>query len=536
MRLRSTLVAVLLVVTLILSGTVYAGFALYKQDTSDRQRENVGTTANEIATDVDARIVEKRTVVRLWAGNEDIADHGTDRQHRALETFVAHTEFGGASVIAANGTMVAIHASNLTDARRRSLVGRDFSDRTYFQAAMDGSVYVSEPIPAESGNRIVTISAPIRRNGTTVGTLNAALHLSDGSIFADATQEYIHEYAIVVTDGSTVLYRSQAEFENAIVRTATVGSTGWQVTVKSNRAVVTRQARAVTLVQGGAVVLVLASIASLGIWIYRMNLQQIARLTAAFDELGVGNYDARLELSGVEEWERMSEKFNAVSETLGRRETQLRVLNRVLRHNLRNDMNVVIGYAERVARGDGDPAENADRIDKTARGLLETADHARTIGDYFGPTLWDPEAVTVESVVGEVRRSVAPEFPDATVEFDDVDGCRVADGQAFRVALEELCRNALAHNDRPESERVVSISVDEADEEVVVTITDNGPGLPGVESDLLTGKETESPVSHGSGLGVWLVRWMVEAADGTVSVEVDEEGSTVALRLPEADA
>jgi len=47
---------------------------------------------------------------------------------------------------------------------------------------------------------------------------------------------------------------------------------------------------------------------------------------------------------------------------------------------------------------------------------------------------------------------------------------------------------------------------------------------------LETGEET--PLNHGQGLGVWMVRMLVAQVGGDVSVDVTDGGTTVHLRIP----
>jgi signal transduction histidine kinase len=66
-----------------------------------------------------------------------------------------------------------------------------------------------------------------------------------------------------------------------------------------------------------------------------------------------------------------------------------------------------------------------------------------------------------------------------------------------------------------------------------VAVTDDGPGLPAHESRVLTNGE-ETPLEHGSGMGLWVVHWIVSRYGGELDFEVDD-GTTVRLSLPAAD-
>ena len=81
-----------------------------------------------------------------------------------------------------------------------------------------------------------------------------------------------------------------------------------------------------------------------------------------------------------------------------------------------------------------------------------------------------------------------------------------------------------------------AVAVDPSPETVSITVTDDGPGIPDHELDVLTGSEPITQLSHGSGLGLWLVVWVTESYGGTVSFEEsDEGGAKITLRVPRTD-
>jgi signal transduction histidine kinase len=121
-------------------------------------------------------------------------------------------------------------------------------------------------------------------------------------------------------------------------------------------------------------------------------------------------------------------------------------------------------------------------------------------------------------------------YPDATVSVVDSDGdAWVPEGDLLTVVLDELARNALAHADG--SDPSVSFEVTADDETVSIAVADDGPGLPPVERRLLTQSFEETPTEHSSGLGLWLVKWLVRWADGEIDVTVDD-GTVVTVTVP----
>jgi signal transduction histidine kinase len=82
----------------------------------------------------------------------------------------------------------------------------------------------------------------------------------------------------------------------------------------------------------------------------------------------------------------------------------------------------------------------------------------------------------------------------------------------------------------------VTVSSGRDDDRIAVTVTDDGPGLPPQDAAVLEG-ESETPLDHGSGLGLWLTNWVVGTNGGTVSVvESGADGTTIRLTFPAAAA
>ncbi|GGN96480.1 sensor histidine kinase [Haloarcula pellucida] len=538
MRLRSGFLGVLFVVALVLSTVVFAGFALHRSAITTQERQALESDAWTVATDIDTRLREKRSTVALWASNDAVADHGSTAQQRAVTTLRRQTAFEGASVVAANGTMTAFDAADASPEDRATLVGQDFGDRTYVQTALRGQSHISTPFEAESGNYVVILSAPIRTNGTVVGTLNAAFHLTATDFFERATASLTSGRSLrVATRADTTLYDQSREFDAPLTATATVESTGWRVTVAADRTPLERRLRQSTGLQVGAVLATLLVVASLGVWASRRTIEQIERLSDGLGELEAGEYDTSLDLGPATEWRRISDRFDALAATLDRRESQLSVFSRVFRHNLRNDMSVIMLSTERILSAeDTDEAvqSSAERIYSRAESFMATTEHARTIHDeLLDGRPATPVPADVRTVIEDVAHSLRTRYPEATVEASVADAAVVDGGRRLPIVLTELGENAIAHNDQPPGTRHLAFDAWRADETVAIAVSDDGPGMPETERELLVGNLEETPTAHGSGLGLWLVKWLVDSLDGSIAVSTpDGEGTTVTVRVP----
>jgi len=212
------------------------------------------------------------------------------------------------------------------------------------------------------------------------------------------------------------------------------------------------------------------------------------------------------------------------------RERYLQVLNRVLRHNIRNDMNVVIGLGEQLATEvDGQRRDRVETLLKNAREVAALGEKAREIEQVVnaqGTGVVDAADLCREAVDEHRDR-----FPRAGATVDLPADLPVRGSAALRRAFEELVENAFEHSDATEPELRVDATVDDDAGSVAIRFADNGSGIPDEEWHVVTGQTEITQLSHGSGLGLWLTRWVVDSSQGTVRRESDGEGTTVVVEL-----
>ena len=207
------------------------------------------------------------------------------------------------------------------------------------------------------------------------------------------------------------------------------------------------------------------------------------------------------------------------------REQQLEVLTRVLRHNLRNDLDTVLAYAEEVE----DPTVR-DRLKSNAKRLGETASKARAIEDVLSV----PQESSASVDVGDVVRSVADRFraehPDCTITAETPAELVVrSHRQLLDRLVTELVENAIQHTDKEEPTVEVSVrsrAVGSERTRVEIEVADDGPGIPEREREIIRQGE-ESALKHGTGLGLWLVNWITTSLNGELSFDTRKSGGSV---------
>ncbi len=217
------------------------------------------------------------------------------------------------------------------------------------------------------------------------------------------------------------------------------------------------------------------------------------------------------------------------------REQRLDVLNRLLRHNLRNDLNVVRGNAELASNAVDDPAVEA-RLDQ----VVETADAIARRSDKVGRLTrsLDHDAATpgpLAAIVDDALEAVAAQHDTEAVTVDVPSDVTVAGARSLSTAIEELVENAFEHGGEDPSVRVAVDAAASDEDWVVLVVADDGEGIATHEyRAILEGRET--PLEHGSGVGLWLVNWIVTEVGGSVGFDATADGTRVKLLLPRANA
>jgi PAS domain S-box-containing protein len=212
-----------------------------------------------------------------------------------------------------------------------------------------------------------------------------------------------------------------------------------------------------------------------------------------------------------------------------RTEQLVRLLNRVLRHNLRNDMNVVLGLGSDLQRHD-DPevAKKGRSIARTAQTLVDLSEQAREL-EKTARQDRAPDRLDTAELVASLVETYRETYPAATIASSVETERDICAGAETERALGELVQNAVKHN--PADEPRVDIRVLDDGDDISIVVEDDGPGVDAMETAVIaTGEETA--LEHGSGLGLWLTNWIVTRYGGSFQLDGSPSGTVATVELP----
>ena len=262
-----------------------------------------------------------------------------------------------------------------------------------------------------------------------------------------------------------------------------------------------------------------------------MRVSTIQELPTRFERDG---RTYRTEASEIRNWQGESSGHALVVRDitpLVTREQRLAVLNRILRHNVRNDMNVVLGVGSQLqSHEETEIAESGETLRRTARDLTRVSEKAIEASRLLDEPI-DNEPVHLPAMIEDQVAALAAEYPRATVESSvGVDTIRT-DPRTLSRIVEEVIVNALEHaGDAP----TVHVEITRTESGAEIAVTDNGPGIPQAELDpIIAGDETA--LEHASSFGLWFVTWGVQALGGDLEVSTTATGAQVLLTVPDSE-
>jgi len=294
------------------------------------------------------------------------------------------------------------------------------------------------------------------------------------------------------------------------------------------------------LLIGAGVAVLLGSLT--GWWFLRRILRPLDRLTDATRAIAAGDLDTRVPVPPDPELRSLAESFNRMTSSLERAEMLRRALVEDVAHELRTPLTSLRGYTEALADGVVEPTPEMlrtvhEEIVRLAR-LIEELDQLARGGHM--PRAGERAEVDLATVVSRALELASPELSRrairADVEVAPGVGPVQADPGGIGQVVANLVQNAARYTDDGGEVRV-HIGPDGSS--VRCTVENTGAGIPAAELPLIWERlhrvdPSRSRESGGAGIGLAIVRQIVEAHGGTVGAESMDGRTSVWFSLPAA--
>lgn len=290
----------------------------------------------------------------------------------------------------------------------------------------------------------------------------------------------------------------------------------------------------------------------LGFWLISGISSPIENLTKATKNIRDGNLDFEVKVEGVQEiqelckdFEEMRVKLKLANEEKLEADRQNRELISNISHDLKTPITAVKGYVEGIMDGVADTPEKMDRYIRTIYNKANEMDrlineltfyskintnripynfNKVNVREYFDDAAEELEYdLTAKNVEFEYQNAVAPEV------------MVIADVEQMRRVINNIVGNSVKYMDK--EEKKISLHIRDAGDEIEVSITDNGKGIPSKDIGNIFNRFYRADTSRnsgqgGSGIGLSIVKKIMEDHGGRVWAESKEgEGTTMTFSL-----
>ena len=284
----------------------------------------------------------------------------------------------------------------------------------------------------------------------------------------------------------------------------------------------------------------------------RQALRRIDELSVSSDRILAGDRDARLPVGrSGDEFDRLSERINTMLERINRMNAGLKQVADSIAHDLKTPLTRLRNRAEAALAGARDDdhlraiIEEADQLIATFNALLTISRAeagARTAE--FLPLRVDEIVADLHDLYEPVAEEQGARLILGSLAPAPVHGSRELLAQAVTNLIENAVKYARREDDdgrgspgtRAEGDGpAITLSVERAGGRVVIVVSDDGPGIPAAERERVTQRFVrldESRNAPGSGLGLSLVKAVVEMHGGTLGFHDAAPGLRAEIGLP----
>ena len=235
-------------------------------------------------------------------------------------------------------------------------------------------------------------------------------------------------------------------------------------------------------------------------------------------------------LLGITTWthEYYSKKIEHSNRAIEARRRELEIYTSLLRHDLANDIQMVLGGLELAQiTADGKNRKQDAFLEST----LAAAERMKSLIHIFSLTENELEndLVSVLELICK-RAEIAFKGMSVTLEIDeDVRDHKIFYGKLTALAFENLLRNTAQHaGDTPN----VRVTITQTEEHLDIVFEDDGPGVFEEIREQLFGKGVTTG-TKGRGLGLYLTKTIIESEGGTIKlVKSERPGCCFHIQLP----
>ena len=296
-----------------------------------------------------------------------------------------------------------------------------------------------------------------------------------------------------------------------------------------------------------ALVILIFTSVSIGLWIYRSVAAPLVKLRKATQNIKEGNLDFVLEVDGTDEFAELCRDFEEMRRRLKESAEEKVLLDKEnkelisnISHDLKTPITAVKGYVEGIMDGVADTPEKMDRYVRTIYNKTNEMDHLINELTFYSKIdtnriPYTFSKLNVDDYFSDCAEEVGLELETRGIQlyyanYVEKDVLVIADGEQIRRVIHNIISNAIKYMDKPKG--VIQIRVKDVGDFIQVEIEDNGKGIASKDLTYIFDRFYRTDVSRnsskgGSGIGLSIVRKILEDHGGKVWATSREGTGTI---------
>lgn len=467
----------------------------------------------------------------------------------------------------------------------KTLIGKTITDRDYYYKILNGQDKILSDlvIGYSEGEMVLPVSRAVRKDGKLLGIIIFVIDI-DKLVSRIPTLELSKDDLLCIVDskgrmvyhnlnnsipyeermipfnapgwkalkGEIVKSENQYTPFDGIYRLGVdfpIKEFGWVCTYKSSRAIVLKDTY--TQAMHSTVILLIVSITSLGaaFQIGRKIAEPLIILKTKANELKEGNYTVRTNISGNDEIAATAEAFDMMADSVEQYDKLKSQFFSNLSHELKTPINVIYSSVQLMESYDKSINNlcNCDKCIKNIKIIKQNCFRLmRLIGNLIDVSKYDSGYLKINlhncnivSLIEDISLSVVKyaEQKNVTIVFDtDVEEKIIScDPDSIERIILNLISNALKFT---EPGGYIFITLYDSSDKITIVVKDTGIGIPKDKLDIIFDRfrQVDSSLNRnqeGSGLGLSIVKYLVETHGGNISVKSKiSEGTEFSIELP----
>ena len=285
-----------------------------------------------------------------------------------------------------------------------------------------------------------------------------------------------------------------------------------------------------------ALVILIFTSVSIGLWIYRSVAAPLVKLRKATQNIKEGNLDFVLEVDGTDEFAELCRDFEEMRRRLKESAEEKIAMDKEnkelisnISHDLKTPITAVKGYVEGIMDGVADTPEKMDRYVRTIYNKTNEMDHLINELTFYSKIdtnriPYTFSKLNVEDYFSDCAEELGLEMETKGIElvyanYVEKDVQVIADGEQIRRVIHNIVSNAIKYMEKPKG--IIQLRVKDVGDFIQVEIEDNGKGIAAKDLPYIFDRFYRTDVSRnsskgGSGIGLSIVKKIMEDHGGKV--------------------